>query len=321
MKEVLSMTLQQLRFFLCAADSENYSKAAERLYVDPSSVSKCISALEKEFDTKLFIRKDSTSQLTDAGKTLRHMGDQLIEQYNVLKDTMFTMHSSRHGDIKIMASTYLTAMLLPYCTEFNKEYSEIRLEFPYLPNYALFEPMTLAEQGECDIGICVTTPNGNYPDSVERLRIGSEEFYIMVPPNHDLAIADVKKIHFSDLATLTFIPTSGVMDMPISAISWDNIFSAVSSRLGKSLNFIKMVAPPKPNAELFILSRKYRTAFFTPKSMASPSTSKDFHPIDIIGTPIEFPVEIVWRRDSENSALRRFVQFVQQHIPQPHSNS
>lgn len=311
------MTLQQIKIFLCAADSESFSSAAEKLFVDPSSVSKCMTSLEKEFDTKLFLRKDSVLQLTDAGKTLRQLGQQLLDQYSVLKDTMFTMHSARSGSVNIMASTYLSALLLPYCTEFSREYSEIKLEFPFIPNHAFFEPMTLTERGDCDLGICVTSPDGEYPDSLERLPIGNEEFYVMVPPNHDLAVTGVKKIHFSELASLSFMPTSSVMDLPIFSTSWDSIFSAVASRLGKPLNFIKIVAPPKPNAELFILSRKYRAAFFAPKSMAAPTTSKDFCPIDIIGAPIEFPVEIVWRRDSQNKALRQLVDFVRRRISQP----
>jgi DNA-binding transcriptional LysR family regulator len=50
------MELEQIKIFAVVAESGSFKKAADRLYVSHSTVSRSVSALERELGTFLFRR-------------------------------------------------------------------------------------------------------------------------------------------------------------------------------------------------------------------------------------------------------------------------
>ena len=62
------MTIEQLRYFLAAAESLNFSEAARKLYVTQPTLSYGISSLEDQLQLKLFERGGRSLALTPAGK-------------------------------------------------------------------------------------------------------------------------------------------------------------------------------------------------------------------------------------------------------------
>ena len=65
------MTLQQLRYFLAAADHGSFSAAAEALLMAQPSLSEQIRRLEAELGVPLFTRAGRRLVLTEAGRMLR----------------------------------------------------------------------------------------------------------------------------------------------------------------------------------------------------------------------------------------------------------
>src|SRR5215210_4018571 len=65
------MTLQQLRYFLAAADRGSFSAAAEQLHMAQPSLSDQIRKLEAELGVALFARTGRRLALTEAGRMLR----------------------------------------------------------------------------------------------------------------------------------------------------------------------------------------------------------------------------------------------------------
>lgn len=64
------MELRQLRYFVAVADTLNFTRAAESMYVSQSALSKQISELEQEMGVTLFERDKRNVALTQAGRIL-----------------------------------------------------------------------------------------------------------------------------------------------------------------------------------------------------------------------------------------------------------
>jgi DNA-binding transcriptional LysR family regulator len=65
------LTLQQLRYFLAAAERASFSAAAEELHMAQPSLSDQVRRLEAELGVPLFVRAGRRLELTEAGRRLR----------------------------------------------------------------------------------------------------------------------------------------------------------------------------------------------------------------------------------------------------------
>ena len=70
--------LTQLQMFIAAAEHGGYAEAARALYTSHSTVSRAVSALEKELGVALITRSNRLRGLTPAGELLLHEGKALL---------------------------------------------------------------------------------------------------------------------------------------------------------------------------------------------------------------------------------------------------
>lgn len=80
------ITIQQLLYFFSIANTKNFSKAAEQLYIAQPALSKSIAKLENSLGVKLFERVYHGVELTDAGlyfyNNAQPLADELIKTFN-----------------------------------------------------------------------------------------------------------------------------------------------------------------------------------------------------------------------------------------------
>ena len=72
------MELAQLCLFVAAAEYGGFAEAARALYTSHSTVSRAVSALEKELGVALLVRSNRLLGLTPAGELLLHEGKALL---------------------------------------------------------------------------------------------------------------------------------------------------------------------------------------------------------------------------------------------------
>lgn len=74
----MAINMEYLAHFIVAAEYCNFKLAAERLFMNPSTLSRQIKDLEDECGVTLFIRNGRSVELTQAGKSLCEVGRPLL---------------------------------------------------------------------------------------------------------------------------------------------------------------------------------------------------------------------------------------------------
>jgi len=103
----------RLHVFLVVAHRLSFTKAAEELYITQPAVTKQISAIEHELNTKLFERKGTHIELTDAGKILVEYALKIEKLYEQLYFDINILNKKEKGKLSIGASTTVTQYVLP----------------------------------------------------------------------------------------------------------------------------------------------------------------------------------------------------------------
>lgn len=95
------MELRSLKYFLEIAREENMSKAAERLNVSQSALSRQVKLLEAQLGQQLFIRHSFSIELTEAGRLLRRRCEDIISMVRKTEDDFSTFESDIKGSISL----------------------------------------------------------------------------------------------------------------------------------------------------------------------------------------------------------------------------
>jgi LysR family cyn operon transcriptional activator len=111
------MTLQQLTYFLAAAEHGSFTAAADVLRLARPSVSEQIAHLEAELGVALFVRSGRRLELTDAGRLLRPEAERTLAAANDASDVVRRARTLTGGTASL--GTFSTAhhLLLPGLVE------------------------------------------------------------------------------------------------------------------------------------------------------------------------------------------------------------
>ncbi|MFG1959467.1 LysR family transcriptional regulator [Nonomuraea sp. NPDC049028] len=95
------MDVQQLRCFLAVAEELHFGRAAERLHLTPSPVSRAVKDLERELGVELFVRRYHQVELTAGGAVLVERVRGILEQVDGLKDVLREASGTRSRVVRV----------------------------------------------------------------------------------------------------------------------------------------------------------------------------------------------------------------------------
>src|SRR5690554_564742 len=104
--------LNQYKIFYTVAKFSNISHAAEELYISQPAISKAISKLEGNMNTKLFIRNHRGVIMTNEGEILFEHLKTTFDAIHIGEERIKKINDLGIGQIKIGASTTLSKYLL-----------------------------------------------------------------------------------------------------------------------------------------------------------------------------------------------------------------
>ncbi|HLH63027.1 MAG TPA: LysR family transcriptional regulator [Ktedonobacteraceae bacterium] len=191
------MEFYQLTYFLAAAQTQNFRRAAELCLVAQSALSRQIAALEDELEVELFRRHKKRVVLTPAGQEfavyVRNAMEQLQEGQQFLAQLRAGQRGTIHiGCIESLASAFLPALF----ATFHQQFPNVRLKVSV--NHT-DELITLVEQGEVELGLILD------PRLQSELLIVKELFrqplHLLIAAQHPLAQAKTSAVTFEQITT------------------------------------------------------------------------------------------------------------------------
>lgn len=124
------MELNHLKTFVIVAEEKNLTRAAERLYMTPPSVSAHIKALEDELGVVLFIRKPQGMDITEHGEILRLKAEKILNSTREMVNLSKKLQASLVGTTRVGLSASPTFQkVAPLISQMQKEHPDIELTF------------------------------------------------------------------------------------------------------------------------------------------------------------------------------------------------
>ena len=107
------MELRHLRCFLAVSQELHFGRAAEKLHIDQSPLSRTIKELEEEPGAPLFIRTTRSTRLIKAGhRFLEHM-PRIFTALELARDSVKSATNGFHDQLRIALSNGITPSRLP----------------------------------------------------------------------------------------------------------------------------------------------------------------------------------------------------------------
>lgn len=142
-----------LRYFLELSRQGKLLRAAARLHVDHTTVSRRITALEKQLDVRLFDKSPSGYQLTDAGLRLLPLAEQIETRCNQLYQDIAGKDARLGGTVRVATPEALGSQVIARrVAGFRQAHPDIEIEL-----VAETRRMSLSKR-EADIAISFSRP-------------------------------------------------------------------------------------------------------------------------------------------------------------------
>jgi len=143
-----------LKYFLALSRQGKLVRAAVRLQVDHTTVSRRIAALEKQLDVRLFDKSPNGYQLTDAGLRLLPLAEQIETRSNRLYREIAGKDARLSGTVRVATPEALGSQVIArHITEFKQQHPDIEIEL-----VAETRRMSLSKR-EADIAISFSRPD------------------------------------------------------------------------------------------------------------------------------------------------------------------
>ncbi len=243
------MNLQFIKYFIVLAETKNFTKAAEKMYVVQSTFSSGIKKLEEYLGCQLFYRDKRNVNLTPEGFALLPKAKKLLSQWNVI-ESEFTITDQKILHVGILNNIFFDA-IIPNFKSFQELYSQYQVQITEENKDSL---LAMLQKEKLD-GIYIE--NEPIDENIfENKMVYEEKLDVALPLNHPLALKN--QLNLKSLNGLPFIERcncplfneveeafteNDIKTIPVfKANNDDTVTSLISSGIGISL----LAKPSKP---------------------------------------------------------------------------
>lgn len=317
------MTFEQLTYFLAAAENSNFSKAADRLFVHHTTVSRSVANLEEEFGTLLFTRKKYSLELTEFGKLFQKEAHALIDRYHTMDSRMRRAAKALSGRLAICCPRVYFQALVPAYRGFNTAHPNVTFSVSDSRSSYFDEALHAVLNFECDLGIVFSTGYPYDNTELDSLCFYREEEKMIVPENHP----------FTTGGSVTISKLQGEK-LVAAEYMGERFLSQLSARLQEA----NALHPDNPNtlrmisreSDLLLTFETTQELTFLPARLMLDNRwigsgnagellwgdpiKPAYKYVNVTDIDCGFDVLLIWHKDNNNPALPLFLNIVWEHL-------
>jgi DNA-binding transcriptional LysR family regulator len=123
------LELRQLRYFVAVAEELHFGRAAERLHMSQSPLSRAIRELERELGLVLFVRTTRRVELTPAGSALLERARRALAEIDAAVEDARRAAEPEGGLLGVGYTPFTRLQATRIAEEVQKEHPELQLRF------------------------------------------------------------------------------------------------------------------------------------------------------------------------------------------------
>jgi DNA-binding transcriptional LysR family regulator len=278
------LTSRQLQTVLALAEYGSFIAAASLLKTSQPAVTRTIKHVEDVLGIKLFDRSTRSVQITAAGKEFVAVAARMLNDLKITLRSMRELSDQRRGQIIISSIMSVANGKLPgLVSAYRLDHPGIELHVRDGVHGTVIEDV---RSGASDFGI---TYLDDLPDPFLSVRVGREDFTVVLPKNHELARK--KTLSLSD-----------VKDVPLVSLPSDSrtrrVIDGAASSVGLTLNHVVTVSQ---FATMLGFVRAGIGLAIAPKSGVASFLGKELSAVPIRGRPLARDLGIITLKEREPS--------------------
>jgi LysR family cyn operon transcriptional activator len=208
-----SIELRHLRYFLAVAETENFTRAAERLKISQPSISQQITQLEQALRAPLFRRVGKRVFLTEAGAEFRKRAEVVLRKLEDACNSVDNIAGLISGRVDLAVIPALHFAWIPVLLgNMTREYPGVTIGVQEIASSGV---ETEVEAGRADLGFGLMTHNS---PNIRYERLVSQPFSLIVADSSKLANRRTVKLTDLDGERLVLLPESFDMRRAADAV-------------------------------------------------------------------------------------------------------
>jgi LysR family hydrogen peroxide-inducible transcriptional activator len=177
------MEMHQIRYFLAACRTLNFTRAAEECNVSQPALTRAVRLLEEEFGAPLFIRERRRTQLTPMGKLLRDHLSIIDDQAQTMKLAARQLLDLDQAELDVgVMCTISPARFAPFLAAFGAEHPGIACKVHDLTPTGLAEDLL---SGKLDCALVARA--GALHERMDAVPLYDERMVLAFGPEHPFA--------------------------------------------------------------------------------------------------------------------------------------
>lgn len=195
-----SVELQQMRYVVAVAETNSFTRAAQRCLVVQSALSHQVARLERELGARLFDRTSRRVRLTPAGEAFLPAARQCLDAAERAAAEVAAAIGEVRGRLAIGVIPTVAAVDLPVVLrDFHQRHPNVRIGLRVSSSEAMVEQI---REGGLDVAL-LGLPATVRPQGVQSFEFARDPLVAVVAPEHPLATSE--NVDLTRLATERFV--------------------------------------------------------------------------------------------------------------------